>query len=101
MVSNLSRNLAQMDKDLYDDGAEYVDNLDDRIDEREASIAAKLAASERKNANLAGSSSQTIQQLIEETKLAESDDLGRSAGLTEEQELFKSKKISDREDKYH
>jgi hypothetical protein len=49
-----------MDKDLYGDGAEYVDNLDDRIDEREASIAAKLAASERKNANLAGSSSQTI-----------------------------------------
>jgi hypothetical protein len=39
--------------------------------------------------------------LIEETKLAESEDLGRAAGLTEEQELFQSKKIVDREDKYH
>lgn len=58
------------------------------MDEREAAIAAKLAASQRKNANLAGSSSQTIQKLIEETKMAEDEDLGRAAGLTEEQELF-------------
>jgi hypothetical protein len=71
------------------------------VDEREAAIAAKLAASQRKNANLAGSSSHTIQKLIEETKMAEDEDLGRAAGLTEEQELFQSKKIADREDKYH
>ena len=29
------------------------------------------------------------------------DNLGEAAGLTEEQELFQSKKIADREDKYH
>ena len=100
MVSNLTPNHLQMDKDLYGDSAEYVQNLEDQVDEREAAIAAKLAASQRKNANLAGSSSQTIQQLIEETKLAESEDLP-GTGMTEEQELFKSKKIVDREDKYH
>ena len=84
----MSTNTNQMDKELYGDDAEYVQDLDDRVDEREASIAAKLAASQRINATLAGSSSQTIQQIIEETKLAESDDLGRAGGLTEEQELF-------------
>ena len=40
-----------------------------------------------------------MDQLIEETKLeGETDVMGR---LTEEQELFKSKKIADREDQYH
>jgi hypothetical protein len=34
-----------MDKELYGDSAEYVQDLEDQVDEREAGIAAKLAAS--------------------------------------------------------
>lgn len=52
---------SKIDKDLYGDSNDYVQSLDDQIDEREAAIAAKLAASQRVNANLAGSSSQSIQ----------------------------------------
>jgi hypothetical protein len=34
-----------MDQELYGDSAEYVQSLDDQVDEREVAIAEKLAAS--------------------------------------------------------
>ena len=70
------------------------------MDEREAAISAKIEASKRKNAQLAGVAG--MKQLIEETKLegGESDQNAVLGGLTAEQELFKSKKIVDREADY-
>ena len=69
------------------------------MDEREAAIAAKLEASQRKNASLAGVAG--MKQLIEETKLDGESENAVLGGITAEQELFKSKKIVDREDQYH
>ena len=42
-----------------------------------------------------------MKQLIEETKLDGEGENAVLGGLTAEQELFKSKKIVDREDQYH
>ena len=42
-----------------------------------------------------------MKQLIEETKLEGESENAVLGGLTAEQELFKSKKIVDREDQYH
>ena len=42
-----------------------------------------------------------MKQLIEETKLEGENENAVLGGLTAEQELFKSRKIVDREDQYH
>ena len=68
------------------------------MDEREAAISAKIEASKRKNAQLAGVAG--MRQLIEETKLEGESENAVLGGLTAEQELFKSKKIVDREAEY-
>lgn len=78
---------------------EYADQIGGAVDEREAAIAAKLEAGQRKNAQIAGVAG--MKQLIEETKLEGEADNAVLGGLTAEQELFKSKKIVDREDAYH
>jgi len=44
---------SKFDTDLYGDGMEYGQTIGE-TDEREASIAAKIAASQRKNASVAG-----------------------------------------------
>ena len=89
---------SKFDTQLYSDQVEYAEAIDDGlVDEREAMMASKLAASQ-KQAKVSGAAG--IRQLIEETKHEGADESGMG-GLTADQELFKSKKIKDREDQYH
>ena len=43
---------AKFDQNIYADGTEYADQIDS-VDDKEAHVAAKLLASQRKNARLA------------------------------------------------
>ena len=100
MKDNNQQRASKFDTNLYEDGMEYAQTIGE-TDEREAAIAAKIAASQRKNAQLAGVAE--MNQLIEETKHegAAAGNNGVLGDLTAEQQLFKSRKIVDREDEYH
>lgn len=69
------------DKHLYGDSADYAQTIGEE-DEREADISAKLEASKRKNAQLAGVAG--MKQLIEETKLEGESENAVLGGLTAE-----------------
>ena len=81
----------RLDQNLYGDSNEYADEIVGEVDERQAEFEARLREGQRANANK--------DQLIEETKLEGGS--GILGGLTQEQELFKSKRIVDRESDYH
>lgn len=69
------------DSQLYGDGLEYAQTIGE-VDEREAAISAKIEASKRKNAQLAGVAG--MKQLIEETKLEGESENAVLGGLTAE-----------------
>lgn len=72
---------SKFDQNIYGDGAEYAQTIGE-VDDREADVAAKLEASQRKNANLAGVHG--MKQLIEETKLDGEHENAVLGGLTAE-----------------
>ena len=98
MADKPNKRASKFDTHLYGDSGDYGQTIGE-ADEREADMMAKMQAGRKRAVDPAGA--QGIKQLIEETKLDGEGQDGVLGGLTAEQELFKSKRIVDREDQYH